>query len=402
MTIPLIIYRSLRQHALSTLVTALSIAFATGLLMTVWMVKAQSQRAFVETSTGFDGVLAARGSELQIVLNAIFHLEAPPGNIRAADYEQIKKHPAVKAGIPVASGDNYKGWRIVGTSPELFTDIEYAPGKKYALEQGRLFSTGDHAHEAVVGSFAARQLGLAVGSKFHPSHGLARGSGHEHEEEYKVTGILAPTSTPADRVIWLPLEGVQHMSGHAASAQSELSAVLVQLKARTAGFALRQHYNKQGDRLTFAYPTATIIADFFNKIGWFDRVLALVAFVVMLVAAASVLASTYASMSARQRDIAILRALGARRGMVFGVVVLEAMVIGALGALGGFAVYFALMTGVTELIREQTGVVVTALSWHAVLLWCPLAMIALGALGGVIPAMKAYRVPVAETLSPLS
>ena len=99
MTLPRLIYRSLRQHALSTLVTAGSIALAAGLLMTVWMVKTQAQRAFTETSTGFDAVLGARGSKLQLVLNAIFHLEASPGNLGWADYEQIAKHPAVKAAL---------------------------------------------------------------------------------------------------------------------------------------------------------------------------------------------------------------------------------------------------------------------------------------------------------------
>lgn len=400
MTIPLLIYRSLRQHALSTLVTAGSIALACGLLMTVWVVKLQSQRAFTASSTAFDGVLAARGSKLQIVLNSIFHLETSPGNIDVADYEEIKKHPAVLAAIPIATGDNYEGWRIVGTLPSLFTDVEYVRGKKYSLAAGKLFST--NKHEAVVGSFAAAQLGLAVGSKFHPHHGLAHDTGREHEEEYTVAGILAPTNTPADRVIWIPLEGIQKMSGHASAAASELSAVLVKLRAPQAGMALDYSYNKQGDRLTFAFPINAIILDFFGKISWFDRVLTLVAFLVVLVAAGSVLASIYASMSARQRDIAILRALGAKRRTVFGAVVFEAMVIGALGALCGFAVYFILMAGVTELIRNQTGVWIPVFAWHAVLLWCPLVMIALGALGGIVPAIKAYRVPVAQTLSPLS
>ena len=400
MTIPLIIYRSLRQHALSTLVTAASIALACGLLMTVWVVKVQSQKAFTETSTGFDGVLAARGSKLQIVLNSIFHLEASTGNIAASDYEQIKRHPAVKTAVPIASGDNYQGWRIVGTVPELFTDVEFAHGKKYSLVSGKVFSPG--AHEAVVGSFVATQLGLTVGSSFHPSHGLAHNPEDVHEETYTVSGILATTNTPADRVIWIPLEGVQHMSGHAASAQAELSAVLVQLRAPSAGLMLDNYYNKQEGRLTFAYPVVAIVRDFFAKIDWFQRVLTLVAFVIVLIAAGSVLASIYASMSARQRDIAILRSLGARRGTIFSAVVLEASVIGALGALCGFVVYFVLMAAITELVREQTGVVIPVAGWHAVLVWCPLGMIALGALGGLAPACKAYRVPVAQTLAPLS
>jgi putative ABC transport system permease protein len=178
--------------------------------------------------------------------------------------------------------------------------------------------------------------------------------------------------------------------------------VLLQFRAPMAGIMLDVMYNKQGNRLTLAYPASAIIADLFAKISWFDRVLELVAYLVALVAAGSVLAGIYASMSARQRDIAILRALGARRRTIFGAVVAEAAAIGALGAIVGFAVYFALLIGVAEVIRAQTGVVLRTGEMHAVLWICPLAMTTLAALGGVVPAIKAYRVPVAETLSPVS
>jgi putative ABC transport system permease protein len=142
------------------------------------------------------------------------------------------------------------------------------------------------------------------------------------------------------------------------------------------------------------------VGELFAKIGWFDRVLALVAYLVALVAAGSVLASIYASMNARRRDIAILRALGAHRRTVFGAVVTEAATIGALGAAGGFVVYFVLVLVVSNVIRAQTGVVLDLAAWHAVLWICPLAMVALAAFGGVVPAAKAYRIPIAETLAP--
>jgi putative ABC transport system permease protein len=144
------------------------------------------------------------------------------------------------------------------------------------------------------------------------------------------------------------------------------------------------------------------MAELFGKISWFDRVLELVAYLVALVAAGSVLASIYNSMSARQRDLAILRALGARRRTVFGAVLAEATVIGALGALAGLAAHFALYAGVAGLIRAQTGVVLTPWAFHHVLVVCPLAMTALCALGGIVPAVKAYRTPVAETIAPVS
>jgi putative ABC transport system permease protein len=144
------------------------------------------------------------------------------------------------------------------------------------------------------------------------------------------------------------------------------------------------------------------VGELFAKIGWFDRVLTLVAYLVALVATGSVLASIYASMNARRRDIAILRALGAHRRTVFGAVVTEAAAIGALGAVGGFAVYFGLLAGVAQVIREQTGVALDLAVWEPVLWLCPLAMILLAAFGGIVPAVKAYRIPVAETIAPVS
>lgn len=401
MKLPLIVYRSLRQHALSTFVTVGSIALASGLLLCVWIARIESEQAFAETTMGFDAVLGARGSPLQLVLNSIFDLEASPGNITAADYRYIKHHPAVRTAIPIAVGDNLRGYRIVGTINELFTGVEYAPGRRFELEPGgRLFR--EDAKEAVIGNFAARQLGLKVGDTFHPFHGLVFNPDEQHADLYTVTGILEPTNTPADRVVWIPLHGLQTMSGHDPRYATDVSAVLVQLRAPAAGIMMSLMYNREGDRLTFAWPVAKIIADLFSRIAWFDRVLALVAYLVAAVAAASVLASVYNSMSARRRDLAILRALGARRRTIFGAVLAEAAVIGALGAAAGFAVYLALFSAVSAIVRSQTGVVLDVLAASPVLWICPLAMVALCALSGVIPALKAYRTPVAENLTPLS
>jgi putative ABC transport system permease protein len=313
----------------------------------------------------------------------------------------VRRHPMVKTAIPIAVGDNLRGYRLVGTVPELFTNVEYAPGKKFAVrEGGKIFSA--NAKEAVAGSFAAERLKLKVGDTFRPFHGLAFDAKAEHADDFVVTGILEPTNTPVDRVVWIPLRGLQTMSGHDAKAATDVSAVLLQLRSPMAGLQMDMMYNKQGNRLTFAYPVGAIIAELFGKIGWFDQVLTLVAYLVALVAAGSVLASIYNSMNARRRDLAILRALGARRRMIFGAVLAEAACIGALGAAVGFAIYFGLFIGVAKVIRAQTGVVLDIGAMHPVLWISPLAMIGLCALGGVVPALKAYRTPVAETLAPVS
>jgi putative ABC transport system permease protein len=398
-----IVLRSLRQHALSTVVTAASVALAGGLLMSVWVVKQQSQATFTVVNAGFDAVLGARGSKLQLVLNSIFHLEASPGNLAWQDYLDVQKDPNVELAIPLAVGDNYRGYRLVGTTPELFQKAEYAPGKHFELQAGGdWFDPG--RREAIVGDFVGRKMKLKVGDTFHPFHGLIFDEKNQHSETYVVIGALKPSNTPADRVIWIPLAGIQRMSGHDPNAATDVSAVLVKLKAGSAiaGFQMDMMYNKQGNRLTFAWPIGRVMADLFDKIGWFDRVLTLVSYLVMLVAAGSILASIYNSMNERRREFAILRALGARRATVFSAIVLEAAAIAALGMSAAFGIYLGLVTVVAGIIRAQTGVVLDPFSFNPVMLWSPAAFTALGALAGVVPAIKAYRTDVASNLTPPS
>jgi putative ABC transport system permease protein len=402
MTLWLIILRSMRQHALSTIITAMSISLAGGLLMSVWTVKDQARAAFTGVNGGFDAVLGARGSPLQLVLNSIFHLEASPGNVAASDYLDIKNNPNVALAIPIAVGDNFHGYRLVGTIPEMFEQVEYAPGKHYEVEAGGNFFDPTR-REAVVGSFAARKMALKLGDTFHPYHGLIFNERDQHAETYVVVGVLKPSNTPADRVIWIPIEGIQKMKGHDPKTATDVSAVLVKLKGGgPVGFRMDMMYNKQGNRLTFAWPIAATIAALFDKIGWFDKVLALVSYLVALVATMSILASIYNSMNERRREIAILRALGARRRIIFSAILLEAAAISTLGMVVAFLIYLAIMTGAATIIRAQTGIVLDPFAWNAVMLWAPAALIGLGALSGIVPAIKAYRTDVAEHLTPIS
>ena len=401
MSIWRIVFKSLRQHLLSTLITACSIALAGGLLISVWVVKSQAQKTFTQINGGFDAVLGARSSQLQLVLNSIFHMEASPGNIEWQDYLEIKSDPNVALAVPISVGDNYRGYRLVGTTSEMFTNNEYASGKTYQVEKdGSFFQPG--YQEAVVGSFAAQQLKMKLGDEFHPYHGLTYNEKEQHAETYTVVGILKPSNTPADRVIWIPLEGLQNMSGHTEKASTEVSAVLVKFKSPIAGKLLQMKYNQQGNRLTLAWPIGTIMAQLLDKVSWFDRVLALVAYLVAIVAAASILASIYNSMNERRREIAILRALGAKRRLIFFSVMLEAMTISALGMCIAFAIYAVVMSVVAQIIRAQTGVVLDPFAFHSVMIFAPLGIIGLSALSGIVPAFKAYRTDVAANLVPNS
>lgn len=395
----LMVRRNLRLHALSTMVTVASVALGAGLLMAVWSIKAQAQRTFAGTHSGFDAVLGARGSKLQLVLNAVFHLEDSPGNIRWDDFQGVRSHPSVALAVPLAFGDNYRGWRIVGTLPDYFQKTTTQDGRPlFRLASGRWFDP--ELREAVLGSFAADRLGLKIGDEFEPHHGLVFDEHARHEERYVVVGIMDPSNTPVDRVIWIPLEGVQWMGGHDPRAVTDVSAVLVKLKGGgISGFQLDQLYNKGSERLTFAWPIGAVISDLFSKMAWFDDVLGIVAWLVVIVATGSLLAGIYNSMNERRRDLAILRALGARRFTLSAAILCEAASISMLGALVGYGVYALIMTAVASLVRSRTGVVLEVIHWNNVLLLVPIMIISLGALAGLVPALKAYRASVAENLN---
>ena len=206
--------RGIKQFLLSSLIASLSIAMAGGLFLSTWKIKEGAQKSFKLSSSGFDGVLGARGSKLQLILNAIFNLEASPGNLDWEQYELIKNTSGVKEAYTLAVGDNYMDYRIVGTTPTLFTEHEWKEGINYQLNQGgRVFSESNK--EAVVGSFVSSRLGLKVVDTFHPYHCLTFNESSKHDDIYVVVGILSSTGTPADKVIWVPIKGIQHMDGHA-------------------------------------------------------------------------------------------------------------------------------------------------------------------------------------------
>lgn len=414
----MMVRRSLRQHAVSTSITVISTALACGLVLSVYMLSVQSKRAFVGGSAGFDAVVGAKGSQLQLVMNAVFHMDVSPGNIPYTRYLELKKRPDIALAIPYAVGDNLKGYRIVGTTEEIFTEFEYRKGEPFKFEAGGRPFNPDNK-EAVIGSVVAEALGLEINSKFQPYHGLSEVKGQEpHKDTYNVVGILEPTNTPSDKVIWIPIEGIFRMEGHflrgtgeKQQAQvgveipdewKEVSAVMLKFKG---GFNTAKRYDEiinKSEWGTIASPIETQIAVLFNKIGWMNDVLRAVAKLVVAVAASSILASLYNTMNERRREFAILRSLGARRSTVFSAILMESGAIAALGALLGFGAYTVIQQVASHYIRITTGVVIDPFAWDPVLWKAPLSIIGLGVLSGVLPALKAYSTDVAQNLLPTS
>lgn len=404
--------RSLRQHGLATWLTVLAVALAGGLALSVLSIRRQTDAAFFLQHSGFDAVLGARGSPVQLVLNTIYHLETSPGNIPWSLYTTMRDDPRVSLALPYVLGDNFHGHRIVGTIPKIFTDYRPRADSPLEFETGRAFSPD--RREAVVGWQVARRLNLAMGATIHPYHGLTFDPRMKHDTAYQVVGVLKATGTPLDRVVWIPLEQFYRMEGHVLRGSGvdfrpgqdddipeehrEVSAVMIVLKDRIAGFDLAQEINNQGRVATFAFPVAGVMLTLFDKFGWVNRILELVAGLVIVVALAGVTAALHNALHERRRDFAILRSLGASRRTVVGVVIGQAVAIAALGAVAAFGVHAVILGVAARIVRHRVGVDMVALDPGADWFWVAGGLLVAGALSGTIPAIRAYRVDVVRHL----
>lgn len=206
-----LVLRNISQRALSVTLTGISIALGVALISATVEIKRQVEENFNQSSVGYEMILGAKGSALQLVLNTIYQLGDPVGNIPYSVYQKYQRHPMVSWAIPLGLGDNYKGFRIIGTTEDIFTKFTYKPNQTFELAEGRAFKDSE-LYAAVLGSEVARQLQLKIGDKFIATHGLQDVAAemavrHEHDP-MTVVGILKPTYTTCDKAIYISLPTV--------------------------------------------------------------------------------------------------------------------------------------------------------------------------------------------------
>lgn len=423
MTVLRLALRSLRARLLATVLTGFGVALGVGLVVFVATARGSSQTAFTDAARGCDVVMSGKGtSSFAAVMNALFHTGKPTDTLPVARVAELAADPRVLHAVPCAVGDVFRGFRVVGTRAAWFDAMAAADGAPLRAKLapgGRLFPDTE-AFEAVVGAIAAARTGLALGSELTVTHGLEQGGGeHEHAERWKVVGILEPTGTPSDRAVFIPLRSFFHVKGHEglAGAPGEahgaedpdhdlgdevraVSTVVVRLKAPGARFQFASDWNAKPD-VRASIPSAEI-RDLFTIVQGVDQVLRWIAVLVTVSAGLSVLAALYTSIHGRRREIALLRALGARRGHVFAVVTLEAVLVSLLGGAAGLALGHLGVAAAGPYLLETAGVRIGAGAVDLAL-WgrVALGLVGLGLVAGVVPAWRAYRTPVASNLAPV-
>jgi len=411
-----IVFKSLKHHRFANGLAAVSIAMGIALLVAVYSFKEQSQNTFTQAGIGVDAILAPKGSPLQIVLNAIYHLEDMPGKIKWTDFKKIQQERIVSQAIPFVVGHSYSGVRVNAVDPKFLTEFEYLPGKTFSFSKakggsGRPF---DKPHEAVAGWAAAKKLSIGLEQTFNPVCGVHEGDPVHKTEHITFVGIMAPTGTPHDRAIYIPLRTFYGLAGHPRETVSmaiyaqdrEISGAYLKIKRIRQGaihpgiqdlkFAVNRSYRNQ-----LVVP-AEVMPRLRNIIGWVDRVLIAIAAILTVIAGLYLFFALLQSLREMRRDLALLRALGATRQSVMGLVVCEALIISLLGGLLGLALGHWLISLVAPFIKVETGVGFTA-AYISSADWLAIpATFFLGLLAGLVPGIQAYRLGVLENLAPIS
>lgn len=451
-----IAWRNFRYRSVSSVLTTLSLALGVALVVLVLAIYGIITDAFRGNSAvSYNLVVGPKGDPLQLTLNSVYYLSQPIENLSYTDYmeffpaqqrdEMVRLYGGAEslgktAGkysrfvadgvvIPLALGDYVDQYRIVGTTPDFFDKLLHGPevDQPFTFREGRnlqTFSDENGYFEAVLGSRVAAALRLKVGDTFFPTHGDPEGEGHR--DAFRVVGVLAPTGTPNDRAAFVNLEGFYLMEGHAnpvdafpddmvegtapagrdpdgneirplSIPEREVTAILV----RSGGLWGAQLMNmiNAGKDAQAAAPVGEIHKLLTQIVGPLLTALIIVTVITCVVAAMSILVGIYNSMNDRRRDIAVMRALGARRDSVTAIILLESLLIAIIGSIAGWIMAHAAIWIASPFIESHTGV------WAGFFkvskyefLVLPLVLL-LAMLAGLLPATVAYRTDVSRNLA---
>lgn len=339
-----------------------SIAVSVILIIAVQNITEQLNSNILKNASYYDIIIGSAGSDTQLILSTLFYYDSPIANIDISYYENLQNDIRVKSVVPIGMGDNYAGYRIIGTKQNFFTDTE-----TYKLKAGNIFS-GER--EVVLGSTVAKVTGLKVGDTFASVHGLTETAGessHDHSDfKYTVVGILESSKTPNDTVIFTDIENLWHAHGlhhdddegemseenevsvisktHGTSltesssetSTSLITALLVRSKGLNEQFLLTNELEKDNN-VQAINPTA-VLRKLLNTLDIGGIIVTVVAAIAVGLSIIMLFTTMLSSSLEKIKDLSILRALGANRKTVFQIILLEALIIAIIGAIIGFII----------------------------------------------------------------
>lgn len=386
----------LRQRPLNTLLNLLLIGLGTGTIILLLLLSTQLADKLHRDAKGFDVVIGAKGSPLQLILSSIYHADLPTGNITLSAAMPWMQHLWVKTAIPLALGDSYQSLRIVGTTPE------YLQHYRAQLAAGKVW---EKPLEVVLGAQAAKTTQLQLGQTFSGSHGLSAGGETHAQTPYQVVGILQPTGTILDQLILTSVESVWAVHEHhehsaeaqQANVEHELTAVLITYKTPLAAISFPRLVNAQSALQAAAPPLE--IARLLKLIGVGAETLQVFGAIFSLIAFCSIGIALLNALQERRYDLAIMRTLGASRAYIFWQLLCEGLLLAASGVIVGLLFGHGGASLLGWWINDLHALHFTGALWLSQERWVILASLGLGIAAALIPAIQAYRTDLARVLA---
>lgn len=406
MNLFILVWSYLKARPLTTVLNIFLLALGIAVITVLILFSSQFQEKVNENTKGIDLVVGAKGSPLQLILCSIFHIDFPTGNIKIADAEKVARHRLVKGVIPLALGDSYEGYRIVGTTSA------YAELYRLQLTEGRWWS-GDL--EVTLGANVAERLQMKAGSTFVSAHGLTK-EGHAHEEStFLVVGVMKKSGTVSDNLIFTNIESIWHVhevesdtltpkspspvvaSIEAGDSIREVTSLLVQYRNPLAVIQMPRYINGIGN-LQAASP-AFEAARLFSILGVGADVLRAVAFVLILISGLSIFIVMYNSMKERRYDLAIMRSMGAGRSTLFLSIVTEGSALTLMGSTMGLVLGHVVLMLFTVMVPEGAEAGLQATRLYPEEAWLLGGSLLLGILCSLLPGIQAYRTDIHKVLA---
>ena len=410
-------WRSLMNRRGSALLTILAVALSVALFLGVDKARHGARAGFDNTISGTDLIVGAPTGQINLLLYSVFRLGNATAEISWDTYEAIDGRDDIAWTIPVSLGDSHRGFRVLGTNDSYFEHYKHGEGQALKLAEGRRFSD---IYEAVIGAEVARDLGYGLGSEIVLTHGLGAGGLTDHENRpFIVSGILAPTGTPVDRTIHIPLEGVTaiHVGWESGTRNpmadtitdemirsfdltpKSVTAVFAGLTDRRSLLRTQRALNTRAGEPLLAIIPGIALGELWQVTGIVERALIAVSVFVIAVGLVSVLTSILTSLKERRREMSILRATGARPGHIFFLMVAEAGLLGFLGAVAGVILVQLGLVVAAPVLSSAYGVSVGGLGISSIDGWAVLSVPGAALLIGTIPAVLATRRSLADGLT---
>jgi putative ABC transport system permease protein len=423
--------KNIKHQWLDTMLSVILLAFGLGTVSMLILVEKQTTEQFNKNIQDIDMVLGAKGSPLQLILANVYHVDAPTGNIKVGDARMVTENPTIERAIPLAYGDNFEQWRIVGT------DQGYPDHYEMKLSQGQNFQSD---YDACIGADVAKSTGLKLGDTFLSTHGLDQSESdeeHAHHHDYTVVGIYEPSGTVIDKLILTPVSTVWHaheegdeaivsekVTTDSAAIQAPAKPIMKKGPMMMLRPAKERKASPNDNKEVTAYllkkrtPMAQMILP--NLIKETNMQLALpaieinrlsesfglgmdtikaIAFVIIALSFISIFISLFNALRKRKKEIAIMRTMGATRIKVFCLIQLEGLLLVIIGGALAWGLSRLGLSILSQQLNNNFHYTFNIKDGSLEELYLFGAAILAGMIACWIPAYQAYKMDISKTLS---